>query len=179
MSESIYEYNKSRETSENTGQNRYNLNKNTSDTAGFKHCLLVCLVFFITGKRDLGYRGQTASRLYRHYSRLYNTLTRRRLCWFIRWLCSPDRCIHIHAARFPLKRFGARTTKRVSNNRREQRWLNPRSPIVAACLLSPPPAPSFSSLCPTFFPRQGRGCPFRLLSSWGNANGSAGEGQDN
>lgn len=80
MSESIYEYNKSRETSENTGQNRYNLNKNTSDTAGFKHCLLVCLVFFITGKRDLGYRGQTASRLYRHYSRLYNTLTRRRLC---------------------------------------------------------------------------------------------------
>lgn len=80
MSESIYEYNKNRETSENTGQNRYNLNKNTSDTAGFKHCLLVCLVFFITGKRDLGYRSQTASRLYRHYSRLYNTLTRRRLC---------------------------------------------------------------------------------------------------
>lgn len=80
MSESIYEYNKSRETSENTGQNRYNLNKNTSDTAGFKHRLLVCLVFSITGKRDLGYRGQTASRLYRHYSRLYNTLTRRRLC---------------------------------------------------------------------------------------------------
>ena len=105
---------------------------------------------FNTGKRDLGRRGQTASHLYRHYSHLYNTLTQRLLCWCICWRCSSDRCIHIHAACFPLNRFGARTTTGAtivaSSDGRIQEalllWLVcfPRRPLH----LSPPSIPLFS-----------------------------------
>lgn len=128
----------------------YNLNKNTSDTAGSKLCLLVCLVFQYGQKRFGPQRSDSEPFIPTLFSSLQHTHTEASVLMHL--LALQLRPLHPYSCcLFSTQPFWRAHNNR-SNNCCKQRRPNPRSAIVVARLLSPPPAPSFSSLHPSFFP---------------------------
>lgn len=152
----------------------YNLNKNTPDTAGFQLCVLVCLVFLRA--KEIWATKVRQRDVYAAIIPVFTTHSHGGVCVDASaGSAAATAASIIHPACFPLETFWRSHNKRGSNNHWEQRQPNPRKPYCCGSS-----ARSVFLLPPSlFFSQTGPRLPFSPPSSWGNANGSAGEGQDN